>query len=78
VPSCIDPADVDPLGHGTHVAGTIAARKNGIGIAGVAPNAKIVNIRAGQDSGYFFLYETVAALTYRGSADSRGLPCENP
>ena len=67
-PSCIDPPDVDDGGHGTHVAGTIAARKNNLGIAGVAPNAKIVNVRAGQDSGYFFLYETVAALTYAGDA----------
>jgi subtilisin family serine protease len=61
---CVDPPDVDDGGHGTHVAGTIAAKKNNFGIAGVAPRAKIVNVRAGQDSGYFFLYETVAALTY--------------
>ena len=27
-----------------------------------------MNVRAGQDSGYFFLYETVAALTYAGDA----------
>jgi subtilisin family serine protease len=67
-PSCIDPVDVDDGGHGTHVAGTIAAKRNKLGIAGVAPNAKIVNVRAGQDSGYFFLYETVAALTYAGDA----------
>jgi subtilisin family serine protease len=30
--------------HGTHVAGTIAARKDGKGIVGVAPNAKIMPI----------------------------------
>ena len=34
----------------------------------MAPDATIVNVRAGQDSGYFFLYETVAALTYAGDA----------
>ncbi|MBY0275137.1 S8 family serine peptidase [Candidatus Binatia bacterium] len=67
-PSCVDPPNVDDGGHGTHVAGTIGARKNGIGIAGVAPGVKIVNVRAGQDSGYFFLYETVAALTYAADA----------
>lgn len=61
--TCIDPADVDHGGHGTHVAGTVAADRNGIGIAGVAPDATLVNLRAGQDSGYFFVYETVAALT---------------
>jgi subtilisin family serine protease len=68
VPTCIDPADVDHEGHGTHVAGTVAAARNGLGIAGVAPDATIVNVRAGQDSGYFFLYETVAALTYAAEA----------
>lgn len=66
VPSCVDPANVDNDGHGTHVASTIASPINGLGIAGVAPKVTLVNIRAGQDSGYFFLASTLAALTYAG------------
>ena len=63
-PSCVDPANEDDNGHGTHVAGTVGAALNGLGIAGVAPNVTIVNIRAGQDSGFFFLQPSVDALTY--------------
>ncbi|HYZ28253.1 MAG TPA: S8 family serine peptidase [Thermoleophilaceae bacterium] len=64
--SCVDPNDVDQDGHGTHVAGTIASPINGLGMAGVAPNVTLVNDRAGQDSGFFFLDETVRALVYAG------------
>jgi subtilisin family serine protease len=62
--SCQDPPDVDEGGHGSHVAGTVGAALNGLGIAGVAPDVSLVNLRAGQDSGFFFLFETLAALTY--------------
>ena len=64
--SCEDPADVDEAGHGSHVAGTIGSPLNGQGIGGVAPRVSLVNLRAGQDSGYFFLQPTLDALTYAG------------
>ena len=66
VPSCVDAANVDNDGHGTHVASTIGSPVNGLGIAGVAPGVTLVNIRAGQDSGFFFLQATLDALTYAG------------
>ncbi|GAA0963921.1 S8 family peptidase [Actinocorallia libanotica] len=62
--SCKDPVDVDENEHGTHVASTIASPLNGKGIAGVAPNVSLVNLRTGQDSGYFFLKPTLDALAY--------------
>ena len=60
--------DWDDGGHGTHVAGTIAASLNGMGLSGVAPKVSLVNIRGGQDSGYFFLGPVTEALTYAGDA----------
>jgi len=65
-PSCVDPVDEDDDGHGTHVASTIGSPINGLGVAGVAPDVTLINIRAGQDSGYFFLEPTLKALTYAG------------
>ena len=64
--SCSDPADVDENSHGTHVASTIGSPINNLGMAGVAPKVTLVNLRAGQDSGYFFLQPSVDALTYAG------------
>ncbi|MGH3879401.1 MAG: S8 family serine peptidase [Actinophytocola sp.] len=65
---CVDPANWDDGGHGTHVAGTIAAAANGFGVSGVAPKVSLVNIRGGQDSGFFFLQPVVDAITYSGDA----------
>jgi subtilisin family serine protease len=44
----------DDNGHGTHVAGTIGALDNGIGVVGVAPGARIhaVKVLNSQGSGY--------------------------
>lgn len=64
---CVDPVGHDDSGHGTHVAGTVAAAVNGTGIAGVAPGVTLVEVRAGQDFGYLFLNPVLSALTY--SAD---------
>src|SRR4028119_1261308 len=40
-----NPMDLDFDGHGTHIAGAIAAERNNFGITGVAPNAKIMPVR---------------------------------
>jgi len=40
-----NPMDLDPNGHGTNIAGAIAAERNNFGITGVAPNAKIMPVR---------------------------------
>lgn len=41
----------DVLGHGTHVAGIVAARHNGRGVVGVAKDAEVVSIKACSNGG---------------------------
>ena len=56
----------DFAGHGTHVASTIAAPVNGTGIAGVAPEATLVALKACTVQGFCFADSVVAALRYAG------------
>lgn len=42
---------IDDHGHGTHVAGTVAAEDNTVGVIGVAPNAEIMAIKVLNASG---------------------------
>ncbi|WP_167604451.1 S8 family serine peptidase [Micromonospora auratinigra] len=68
VASCLDPVGTDDGGHGTHVAGTIGAAANGFGLSGVAPKVSLVELKGGQDSGYFFLNPVVSSLVYAADA----------
>ena len=46
------PYVTDINGHGTHIAGIIAANSNnGLGIAGIAPFSQLINIKVADDSG---------------------------
>ncbi|MGR6969596.1 S8 family serine peptidase [Streptomyces cynarae] len=45
--------------HGTHVAGEIAAARNGIGVAGVAPNVKVSAIKVADPVNELFYPESV-------------------
>jgi subtilisin family serine protease len=40
--------------HGTHVAGTIAAAKNGKGIVGIAPGVRLASIKVVDDGGFIY------------------------
>jgi lantibiotic leader peptide-processing serine protease len=57
----------DVNGHGTHVAGTIAAVANGTGIVGVAPNVRIAGIRAGNADGFFFPEAVICSFIWAGT-----------
>ena len=52
--------------HGTHVAGTIGARANGIGIVGVAPNVTMVPVKVCDASGMCYASPVVDGITYAG------------
>lgn len=51
--NCIDPTRTaqDDHGHGTHVAGTIAARNNGSGVVGVVPGTRLYAVKVLDQNG---------------------------
>ncbi|WP_225913791.1 S8 family peptidase [Leptolyngbya ohadii] len=55
---------IDRDGHGTHVAGTIAAENNGFGTTGVAFNAKIMPVKVLNDSGVGTAASVAAGIRY--------------
>ena len=58
-------ADADDVnGHGTHVAGTIAALNNGTGATGVAHNAKILPVKVLRDNGSGSNFSVAAGIRY--------------
>jgi len=57
---------VDNNFHGTHVAGIIAARRNTLGVAGVAPNVTLVPIKVCDGDGHCYVSDAVEGITYAG------------
>lgn len=59
-----DNSPLDDNGHGTHVAGIIAAENNNIGCVGIAYNCKVMALKAGNSSGYFNNSDIAEAIQY--------------
>ncbi|MEV4925708.1 S8 family peptidase [Streptomyces roseoverticillatus] len=55
--------------HGTHVAGTIAAARNGVGIAGVAPNVKVSALKVSNKDSLFYAESVVCAFVFAAEHD---------
>jgi len=54
----------DVEGHGTHVAGTVAALDNNFGVVGVAPGARVWAVKILNDSGYGLLSWYICGLDW--------------
>ena len=67
-----DGRDIDASGHGTHVAGIIAAvANNGIGGSGVAPNAKILPIQVLDQAGQGDARDVAAGVRFAADNGAR-------
>jgi type VII secretion-associated serine protease mycosin len=67
-----DGKDIDASGHGTHVAGIIAAvANNGIGGSGVAPNAKILPIQVLDQAGQGDARDVAAGVRFAADNGAR-------
>jgi subtilisin family serine protease len=68
-----NPSDV--YGHGTHVSGTIAGKgNNGVGVTGVAWNAKIMPLKFLDDTGSGYTSDAILAINY---ATTKGVKLTN-
>lgn len=60
-----DGSPADDNGHGTHVAGTIAAAAgNGVGVAGVAPGARVMPLKFMDSGGSGYTSAAITAIAY--------------
>ena len=55
-----DNIPLDLHGHGTHVAGTIAAENNSLGVTGVAYDAQVMTVRVFDENGSITTYADIA------------------
>jgi len=62
----------DGLGHGTYVAGILAAKNNNTDLAGVAAGATIVAVRVCDDSGGCYVSDAKAGVEYVAANSSSG------
>jgi subtilisin family serine protease len=75
--SCINPGQPanDDHGHGTHVAGTIAAAFNNQGVVGMATNAELIPVKVLNSTGYGTDAQVICGLDYvAGLAQSQPGP----
>jgi subtilisin family serine protease len=77
--NCSTGSSFDDLnGHGTHVAGTVAAKDNAIGVVGVAPGASLYAVRVLDANGFGSTATVVCGLDWvTANAASLGIKVAN-
>src|SRR4051794_15052270 len=65
----------DGYGHGTHVAGIVAAARNGSGVVGVAPQAKLMIVRIFDDQGAGTTGAVAEGIRYAAANGARVINC---
>ena len=68
-------SDSDPMddnGHGTHVAGVVAAEDNDFGVVGVAPEAELYALKALDETGSGYVSDVVAAIMWATDPNNDG------
>lgn len=64
-PDVVDDDPLDQMGHGTHVAGIIAALPNNeTGVAGIAPGVSLLNVKALNADGWGSAFAIAQGITY--------------
>ena len=66
------PSADDGHGHGSHVAGTIGAKDNGIGVIGVSPGATLVAVRVLNNAGSGSNSDVIAGVDYVAANGQNG------
>ena len=69
------PGGEDTQGHGTHVAGTVAATHNSSQVIGVSPEASLLSVKCLDPSTF---YSCLRAVRYAGGLDSNGNVVSSP
>jgi subtilisin family serine protease len=65
----------DGDGHGTHVAGIVAAARNGRGVVGVAPQAKLMIVKVLDDNGAGTTGSVAEGIRYAAQNGARVINC---
>jgi subtilisin family serine protease len=63
-----EPDIIDYQGHGSHLAGIIAAAQNHYGVTGIAPDAQLIGVKVVDKNGHGFYFDALQGMKYAADA----------